>query len=293
MLSYYTVKLLSCIICLLPHGTAMALGELLARLAWHFIPAKRKTLACGQVMRCLGVSEDEADRIARTSSLRFGPMLMEVLRFPVMKPRMSDYVTIEGAADEVRTAIAAGKGAIFATSHSGNWELMGGAFACAGFPLVGVAKRQSSAGMDRFINEYRALVGMHVTYRTGVREMFRMIGEGWIIGLLSDQDPSLRDGVIVDFFGQKTNAFTGAAAIARRCEVPIFPVFIHREPSGHHILTVEPGIFVEKTDDRAADVRHVTQTINTRIEEWIRKYPEEWFWLHDRWKSLRENPEWK
>jgi len=125
------------------------------------------------------------------------------------------------------------------------------------------------------------------------REMFRMIGEGWIIGLLSDQDPSLRDGVIVDFFGQKTNAFTGAAAIARRCEVPIFPVFMHREPSGHHILTVEPGIFVEKTDDRAADVRRVTQTINTRIEEWIRKYPEEWFWLHDRWKSLRENPEWK
>lgn len=293
MLSYYAVKLLSRIICLLPHGTAMALGELLARLAWHFIPAKRKTLACGQVMRCLGVSEHEADRIARASSLRFGPMLMEVLRFPVMKPRMSDYVTIEGAADEVRTAIVAGKGAIFATSHSGNWELMGGAFACAGFPLVGVAKRQSSAGMDRFINEYRALVGMHVTYRTGVREMFRMIGEGWIIGLLSDQDPSLRDGVIVDFFGQKTNAFTGAAAIARRCEVPIFPVFMHREPSGHHILTVEPGIFVEKTDDRAADVHRVTQTINTRIEEWIRKYPEEWFWLHDRWKSLRENPEWK
>ena len=78
MLSYYAVKLLSRIICLLPHGTAMALGELLAQLAWHFIPAKRKTLACGQVMRCLGVSEDEADRIARASSLRFGPMLMAV-----------------------------------------------------------------------------------------------------------------------------------------------------------------------------------------------------------------------
>ena len=105
MLSYHAVKLLSRIICLLPHGTAMVLGELLARLAWHFIPAKRKTLACGQVMRCLGVSEDEADRIARASSLRFGPMLMEVLRFPVMTPRMSDYVTIEGAADEVRREI--------------------------------------------------------------------------------------------------------------------------------------------------------------------------------------------
>ena len=118
--------------------------------------------------------------------------------------------------------------------------------------------------------------------------MFRMIDAGWIIGLISDQDPSLRDGIIIDFFGQPTNAFTGAAAIARRCGVPIFPVFIHREESGHHILTVEPGIMVEKTDDRTEDVRRVTQTINTRIEQWIRKYPEEWFWLHDRWKSLRE-----
>ena len=288
MFSYYAVKFLSCLICLLPHGAAMMLGQGLARLAWIFVPKKRKTLAREQVMRCLPVSAAEAERIARASSLRFGPMLMEVLRFPVMKGRMDDYVTITGAIAEVRAAVAAGKGAIFATSHSGNWELMGGAFACAGLPIVGVAKRQSAAGMDRFINEYRTLVGMHITYQTGVREMFRMIDAGWIIGLISDQDPSLRDGIIIDFFGQPTNAFTGAAAIARRCGVPIFPVFIHREESGHHILTVEPGIMVEKTDDRTEDVRRVTQTINTRIEQWIRKYPEEWFWLHDRWKSLRE-----
>ena len=288
MLSYYAVKLLSRIVCLLPHGFAMRLGAGLARLAWPFVPTQRKILARRQVMRCLGADETEAARIARASSLRFGPMLMEVLRFPVMKPRMSDYVTIVGAVDEARAAVAAGKGAVFATSHSGNWELMGAAFACAGFPLVGVAKKQSSAGMDRFINEYRALVGMHITYRSGVREMFRMLEQGWIIGLISDQDPMLRDGIIIDFFGQETNAFTGAAVIARRCRVPIFPVFMHREPSGRHVLTVQPGITVAQTEDRAADVRAATQCVNDRIEAWIRTYPEEWFWLHDRWKSLRE-----
>ena len=288
MFSYYAMKVLSRLICLLPHSAAMALGAGLARLAWIFVPARRKRLARTQVMNCLHVPEAEAERIARVSSLRFGPMLMEVLRFPVMKERMEDYVAITGAIDDVRTAVAAGKGAIFATSHSGNWELMGGAFACAGLPIVGVAKKQSSSGMDRFINEYRALVGMHITYHTGVREMFRMIDEGRIIGLISDQDPSLRDGIIVDFFGQPTNAFTGAAAIARRCGVPIFPVFIHRKANGHHILTVDPPITVEKTDDRSADVRRVTQLVTHRIEEWICTYPEEWFWLHDRWKSLRE-----
>ena len=288
MLSYRAVKLLSHFVCLLPHRAAMMLGVGLARLLWPFIPARRKRRAQTQIEHCLHVSPAEAARIARESTLRFGPMLMEVLRFPVLRRHIEDYVTITGALDMMHAALAQGKGAIIATSHSGNWELMGGALALAGLPIVGVAKRQSAAGMDRFINEYRALVGMHVTYRSSVREMFRMIDQGWIIGLLSDQDPSRRDGVVVDFFGQETNAFTGAAAIARRCEVPIFPVFMHRRADGHHELTIEEPLYVEKTDDRAADVLRVTQEISAHIEAWIRRYPAEWFWLHDRWKSMRE-----
>ena len=288
MLSYWAVKLLSHFVCLLPHRAAMMIGAGLARLLWPFIPARRKQLARTQIERCLRVSPAEAARIERESTLRFGPMLMEVLRFPVLRRHIEDYVTITGALDTMRVALAQGKGAIIATSHSGNWELMGGALALAGLPIVGVAKRQSAAGMDRFINEYRALVGVHVTYRSSVREMFRMIDQGWIIGLLSDQDPSRRDGVVVDFFGQETNAFTGAAAIARRCEVPIFPAFMHRRADGHHELTIEEPLYVEKTDDRAADVLRVTQDISAHIEAWIRRYPSEWFWLHDRWKSMRE-----
>lgn len=288
MLSYWAVKLLSHFVCLLPHRAAMMIGAGLARLLWPFIPARRKRLAQTQIERCLHVSPAEAARIARESTLRFGPMLMEVLRFPVLRRHIEDYVTITGALHTMRASLAQGKGAIIATSHSGNWELMGGALALAGLPIVGVAKRQSAAGMDRFINEYRALVGVHVTYRSSVREMFRMIDQGWIIGLLSDQDPSRRDGVIVDFFGQETNAFTGAAAIARRCEVPIFPVFMHRRADGHHELTIEEPLYVEKTDDRAADVLRVTQEVSAHVEAWIRRYPSEWFWLHDRWKSMRE-----
>ena len=288
MLSYWAVKLLSHFVCLLPHRAAMMIGAGLARLLWPFIPARRKRLAQTQIERCLHVSPAEAARIARERTLRFGPMLMEVLRFPVLRRHIEDYVTITGALHTMRASLAQGKGAIIATSHSGNWELMGGALALAGLPIVGVAKRQSAAGMDRFINEYRALVGMHVTYRSSVREMFRMIDQGWIIGLLSDQDPSRRDGVIVDFFGQETNAFTGAAAIARRCGVPIFPVFMHRRADGHHELTIEEPLYVEKTDDRAADVLRVTQEVSAHIEAWIRRYPSEWFWLHDRWKSMRE-----
>jgi len=70
--------------------------------------------------------------------------------------------------------------------------------------------------------------------------------------------------------------------------VRLVRVVSEREPNGHHVITVERGIMVEKTDDRAADVKRVTQLVSDRLEAWIRRYPEEWFWLHDRWKSLRE-----
>jgi len=286
-MTYYLVRFLSYLVCLLPGRFCYWLGRTLALCLWPFLPRRRKKLAIAQVAMCLGTDEKESRRIAKESAVRFGPMFLEVLRFPVILRNIKDYVAIEGA-EHLHKVLAQKKGAVIAAAHMGNWELMGGALSQAGFPIIGVAMRQHDAGMDRFINEYRRLVGMHITYQTGVREMFRMIDAGWIIGLISDQDPSLRDGVIVDFFGQPTNAFTGAAAIARRCGVPIFPVFIHREANGHHIVTVDPPIVVEKTDDRAADVLRVTQCINTRIEEWIRTYPEEWFWLHDRWKSLRE-----
>ena len=288
MLSYYAAKLLSRIICLMPHTCAIKMGDMLAHIFWRFVPQKRKALAREQIMRCLGVDADEANRIARKSGLRFGPMLMEVLRFPVMKAHMADYVTIVGAVDDVRSAIAAGKGAIFATSHSGNWELMGGAFACAGFPLVGVAKQQKSSGMDRFINEYRALIGMHITYRSGVREMFRMMKEGWVVGLLADQDTNKHDGIVLDFFGKPTNCVPGPAAMARSAGLGVIPGFITRKEDGTHKIILYAPVEVPRTKDKRADIRTAEQAVNRVLEQHIREHPEEWFWLHDRWKSMRE-----
>ena len=288
MLSYWAVKLLSHFVCLLPHRAAMMIGVGLARLLWPFIPARRKRLAQTQIERCLHVPPAEAARIARESALRFGPMLMEVLRFPVLRRHIEDYVTITGALDTMRAALAQGKGAIIATSHSGNWELMGGALALAGLPIVGVAKRQSAAGMDRFINEYRALVGMHVTYRSSVREMFRMMKEGWVVGLLADQDTNRHDGVVLDFFGKPTNCVPGPAAMARSAGIGVIPGCITRKKDGTHKIILHAPVEVPNTKDKRNDVRTAEQAVNRILEQHIREHPEEWFWLHDRWKSMRE-----
>lgn len=287
MVSYYLLKAISAIVCLLPRGFIEVLGLGLGNFAWLVIPRKRKVLAHDQIVACLGVTEKEAERIAKASVVRFGPMLFEVLRFPVIKKDPQAYVRIEGL-EKLQQGMAEGRGAVIASAHSGNWELMGGAFAMAGIPLVGVAMKQKSSGSDRFINEYRTLIGMHITYKTGVREMFDMLKKGWAIGLIMDQDTNRHDGLVLDFFGQPTNCTPGAASMARFQDVPIFTSFMHRDAQGRHTLFVEGPFHVEKTKDKREDVRQMTQFLTHEIEKHVRRYPEEWFWLHDRWKSIRE-----
>lgn len=286
-MTYYLVRFLSRVVCLLPGRFCDRLGRAMALALWPFLPARRKKLAASQVAMCLGTDERESERIAKESAVRFGPMLFEVLRFPVIVRNMADYVEIEGR-EHLEGVLAQGKGAVIATGHAGNWELMGGALSQAGFPLIGVAMRQKDAAMDRFINEYRRLVGMHIIYKNDVREMFRMMKEGWIVGLLADQDTNRHDGIVLDFFGKPTNCVPGPAAMARSAGIGVIPGFITRKADGTHKIIFHAPVEVPRTKDKRADIRTAEQAVNRVLEQHIREHPEEWFWLHDRWKSMRE-----
>ena len=282
---YYIMKIFSRMCCLLPKSICLCLGEFLGQLTWQVVPARRKRMAIENVKKCLVVAEDEARHIAKKSWTRFGYMIIEVLRFPVMKNDITEYVRIEGR-EHMEKALELGRGGVIATAHCGNWELLGGALALNGFPVVGVAQKQKNSKMDKFINEYRSLIGMHITYKSGVREMFNMLAERWLIGLLMDQDAGLKDGIVLEFFGRKTACAPGAAALARFKEAPIFPVFITQQSDGTHVLKIHAPVFVEKTNDKQEDIRQTTQKLTMIIESHIRKHPEDWFWLHDRWKSV-------
>lgn len=287
MFTYYLAKFLSKIVCLLPFSVCEAIGNALGNLAWLVIPNWRKNLAINNAKECLNIDENQAVEIAKKSTVRFGPMIMEVLRFPAIKKDIKSYVEIIGG-EYLAEAVKDGKGGIIATGHNGNWELMGGALACYGFPLVGVAKKQRSEGSDKFINEQRRGIGMHITYKDDVREMYKMLEKGYFIGLIMDQDTNRHDGVVLNFFNKPTNCAPGAASMARFKKVPIFPGFIHRKVDGTHTIIIYPPLKIEWTKDKREDLKRITQEIVKITEEHIKKYPEEWFWLHDRWKSMRD-----
>lgn len=283
-MQYHLVKCISYVVCLLPAGIRRCLGAWIGRLCWPLVPPKRRNMAIANIMRSLNVDEQQAYLLAKASAVRFGPMFMEVLYMPrLTSENIGSFVKLTGQ-EHLEAALKLGRGAVLATAHTGNWELLGAALAMHGFPLVAVVQRQTNHAMDKFINEYRTKAGMHVTYKTGVREMVKLLGNGKIIGLLMDQD-NRRHGVFVEFFSRLASTPQGAAALGRINNAPIVPAFITANPDGTHTAIIHPAVMVEKTADREHDIITTTQKLTKIIENHIRQHPAEWFWLHNRWKT--------
>jgi len=281
---YRFVKIISAITCMLPNGVRRSIGTVLGEICWRLVPQKRKKMAIENIMISLSVDQSQATHIAKHSTTRFGNMILQVLYLPkINKDNINNYVQLQGE-EYLTEALSHGKGAVLATSHSGNWEIMGAALVMHGFPLVCVAQKQTNSDMDRFINENRTNTGMQIIYKTGVRDMIKLLGQGKAMGILMDQDAN-RDGLMVNFFGRLASTPQGAAALARLKDSPIVPVFITEKSDGTHIVIIHPPVWVDKTNDRDQDITGMTQQLTTVIEQHIRKYPNEWFWLHNRWKS--------
>ena len=234
--------------------------------------------------------------IAKASSCRFGPMIIEVLSYPIYTKEILDKkITWHGKEylDELKES---GEGAVFMASHAGNWELLGAVLAMNGYPLISVAQQQNSHSADAFINEYRAMMKQHVTYKTGIRDMVRFLQNGHYIGLLMDQDPGYT-GIMVRLFGRDTLTADGPAKMAGIKNYSIISTFIHEDRPYHHVIDVLPPIRPYTADHRLSKeekeriVYATTQALNDRLEERIRKYPEDWFWLHNRWKWTKRYKE--
>ncbi len=287
MLGYYIVKLFSWVMCISPKFIRSLAAKFLGSVALLAVPKWRMEMAKANVMECLGVGEERAEQIANDSLKRFGRMIVEVMRFPLLnKDNINELVKVEGL-EYLDAAYKLNKGVIMATGHYGNWELLGATVALHGYPMLSITRKQNNSHMDKFINEYRQLVGQKVAYNrgeSGLLAISRMLREKHLLGVLYDQDTN-DDGVEINLFGKKSVIPLGAAALSRIYGSPILPIFLHNNEDGTCTAKIYPPLYTPKTKDKEQDFYQVTREMVTILEHEIISQPEMWFWVHDRWKD--------
>lgn len=290
MLSYYIVKLFSKLMCIAPRFVRNLTASFLGNIAVLAVPKWRLLMAKTNIMECLGVGEERAEQIASDSLHRFGRMIVEVMRFPLLKPDNIDQtVKVEGL-EYLDAAYKQNKGVIMATGHYGNWELLGATVALHGYPMLSITRKQNNGAMDKFINEYRQMVGQKVAYNrgeSGLLAISRMLKEKHLLGVLYDQNTN-DDGVEINLFGKKSIIPMGAAALSRIYGSPILPIFLHNNDDGTCTAKIYPPLYTPRTKNKTQDFYDVTKQMVTILEHEIIAHPEMWFWVHDRWKDGRQ-----
>ena len=209
--------------------------------------------------------------------------MLELLKVPYLTPdQIQRLVQIEGL-QYLREAVAQGKGGIVLTAHFGNWELANPLFLMEGLPLSMVARDAPSDSVATMINRARERHGGKVVDRDDVRGMLAALRQGRLLAILPDQHAK-PGGIRGAFLGLAALVAPGPALFAARTGCPVIPMFVFRQPDDTFICRISPPLALQKTGDREADVAANTQIIMDAIGERIREAPEQWLWLHDRWR---------
>ncbi len=198
---------------------------------------------------------------------------------------MLSRVSIEGV-EHLNAAAKRPGGVLLLTAHFGNWELLGLAHRLSGLPLTVIVRPLDSALLNRLAVRLRARTGTElIAKRLALRPALRALRRGRMVGILLDQNASRDEGVFVPFFGRPASTSRSLALLSVRTGTPIVPVFIHRERDGRHRIVVEPALAKPASNSLDAAIAELTAECARRTEAAIRRWPEQWFWLHRRWRT--------
>jgi len=230
-----------------------------------------------------GLPARTAEHLARRSIQNNCRVVIEFLKLRALTPEeVARRVTLEGT-EHLDAALARGQGVVLLTAHFGNWEWMGARLVQAGYALHVIARDQDDADITALVRGTREGVGMRVLRRNEVREALRCLRRNEVLGVLADQYAGKR-GVIVDFLGTPTSTVTGPSVFALRTGAALVPAFVSRDENNHHRVRVQPAVPLLRTGNREADIVANTARCNRIIAAQIRERPEEWLWIHRRWK---------
>ena len=276
---------------LLPRRLGVGLGSLIGSL-YYLVDPKHRRLTMEHLHRAFGHIKDlkKIRQIARDSYQNMGRSIIESICLPLMEgTAVLRWVDIEGLPNYVE-AKQRGKGVIILTAHLGNWEMIPKAFWSAGYCVHAVVRPLDNPYLDRIVQDWRRRNGMGViNKRTDVHRIMHLLREGETVGFLLDQNTVEKDAAFVDFFGHPAATHKGPAILALRSGAAVLPVFSIREGARHKVI-VEKPLSLTRTTSNTNDIYQATALFTKTIESYIARFPEQWLWMHRRWKTQPTRP---
>ncbi len=229
----------------------------------------------------------ERKRILRGVYRHLGWQLVEFCRMPgYTRENTVRWIRTEGLENYVQ-ARSRGKGVLVLTGHLGAWELSSFYHSLMGNPMGMVIRRLDNRRLDEYVNGIRCMHGNRVLHKDDfARGLLKAMHAGDTVGILMDTNMTPPQGVFVDFFGRKACTGSGLARVALKTGAAVLPGFMLWEPGeGRYVLHFGPELKFARTGDAEADIAAATQQCNDVLETWIRRYPDQWLWIHRRWKT--------
>jgi KDO2-lipid IV(A) lauroyltransferase len=229
--------------------------------------------------------------IAKGVYRHFATVAAEFFDMPyITKENIHKWAEVEGL-ENYKAAIAKGKGILSIVAHFGNWEILPFGVPIYAKTINIVYRPLDNPVIDNMVEYVRTMMGNTLIPKGGSgKRIIELLKENQIVGMLSDQNVGLQEGVFVDFFGRPACTGKGLAVMAMRSGAPVFALFPARHKSGKYKAILTPAIEAVNTGDYEADILTNTQRFTKVIEDIVREYPEQWFWFHQRWKTKPHDP---
>src|SRR5271165_1989004 len=282
-LAWLLIKLLG----LLPRPVARGLAAGGARILLRMIPKLRKTAEFNLRLAFPEWPEAKRRDVKRKMVRNLGWMAAEFARLPqYSRENIEQFVILDGH-ENFLAGQSRGKGVVYLTGHIGAWELSSFAHALYGFPLHYMARPIDNARLDAFVNRYRCLSGNAPIFKNeSARAVLKVLREQGTVGILADQNTMPQEGVFVDCFGTAACTSTGIARVALHTDAAVVPGYCYWDAGiGKYRLRFEAPVELIRTGDAERDVLENTARFTKIIEEIVRAHPEQWVWLHARWKN--------
>jgi KDO2-lipid IV(A) lauroyltransferase len=275
---------------MMPRALSLLLLRALGLVFYYCMPERRRIafinldIAFGDAL-----AKQEKERIAKVSFQNFAAFIFDFLKLAQMSPEeRSRYIEIQGE-QHLKEALSLGRGVLAVSAHFGNFPLLLTAMSLKGYPVKVVTRHFKSAWADRLYTGLLNRFGTGTFPRDKVAaHILKALKNKGIVGYVLDQNMQNENGIFVNFFGRQACTIKGLATLAGRYASPIVPAFIVSEPSGLHRIYIEKSYVPDDPKGLKEKEFELTQRYTALIEEWIRRYPEQWLWGHRRWKTRPE-----